>query len=75
MKWPKAWAWFVKGLGIYQQHSLGFRISKSQQTSNWEKDQLTFKQQRYAATDAWVCQQIYEKLTTVGIYRKRLLKW
>jgi ribonuclease D len=45
---------------------LGFRISKSQQTTNWEKDQLTSKQQRYAATDAWVCQQIYEKLTGLG---------
>lgn len=41
---------------------LRFRISKSQQTSNWERDQLTLKQRRYAATDAWVCQQIYDKL-------------
>ena len=42
---------------------LGVRISKSQQTSNWENKKLTEAQQRYAATDAWMCYRIYEKLT------------
>lgn len=41
---------------------LGFRISKSAQTSNWEADQLNDKQITYAATDAWVCLEIYRKL-------------
>ena len=41
---------------------LGFRISKSAQTSNWESPILTSKQLEYAATDAWVCLKIYEKL-------------
>lgn len=41
---------------------LGFRISKAQQTSNWEADQLTEAQIRYAATDAWVSLEIYNKL-------------
>ena len=41
---------------------LGFRISKSAQTSNWEAEQLNEKQISYAATDAWVCLKIYEKL-------------
>lgn len=41
---------------------LGFRISKSQQLSNWENDQLTEAQKIYAATDAWVCYEIYTKL-------------
>ena len=41
---------------------LGVRISKSQQLSNWENDRLTPAQQRYAATDAWMCYMIYEKL-------------
>ncbi|NMM48639.1 3'-5' exonuclease [Marinigracilibium pacificum] len=41
---------------------LGFRISKSAQTSNWERDELTDKQISYAATDAWICLKIYEKL-------------
>jgi ribonuclease D len=41
---------------------LGFRISKSAQTSNWDADQLNEKQTLYAATDAWVCLEIYRKL-------------
>ncbi len=41
---------------------LGFRISKSAQTSNWESDQLNEKQISYAATDAWVCLKIYDIL-------------
>src|SRR5262249_47533524 len=41
---------------------LGFRISKSVQTSNWEATTLNEKQILYAATDAWVCLQIYNKL-------------
>jgi ribonuclease D len=41
---------------------LGFRISKSAQTSNWEVPTLTEKQIEYAATDAWVCLELYEKL-------------
>jgi ribonuclease D len=41
---------------------LGFRISKSAQTSNWEADVLNDKQISYAATDAWVCLQIYDVL-------------
>jgi ribonuclease D len=45
---------------------LGFRVSKSQQTSNWENPRLTEKQIRYAATDAWVCLEIYNYLTEKG---------
>lgn len=41
---------------------LKFRISKSAQTSNWESEQLNEKQTLYAATDAWVCREIYMKL-------------
>jgi ribonuclease D len=41
---------------------LGFRISKRQQVTDWEADQLSEAQQIYAATDAWVCHQIYKKL-------------
>jgi len=41
---------------------LGFRISKAQQTSNWEAEKLTEAQIRYAATDAWVSLEIYNKL-------------
>lgn len=42
---------------------LGFRISKGSQTSNWEASTLTEKQMVYAATDAWVCLEIYKKLS------------
>mgnify|MGYP001019693814 CR=1 FL=1 len=41
---------------------LGFRISKRQQTSNWEAQTLNEAQLRYAATDAWVAREIYLKL-------------
>ena len=37
----------------------GFRISKGQQLTNWEADELTEKQQIYAATDAWTSLKIY----------------
>lgn len=45
---------------------LGFRISKSAQTSNWENDILTDKQISYAATDAWVCIRMYNELNKKG---------
>lgn len=45
---------------------LDFRVSKSQQTSNWENERLTEKQLRYAATDAWVCLEIYQRLEALG---------
>jgi ribonuclease D len=41
---------------------LGFRISKSAQTSNWEVGTFTQKQIEYAATDAWVCLELFHKL-------------
>ncbi len=41
---------------------LGFRISKTQQLSNWETESLSEQQEMYAATDAWVCREMYLKL-------------
>ena len=41
---------------------LGFRISKTQQLSNWEAEHLSEQQCMYAATDAWVCREMYKKL-------------
>lgn len=41
---------------------LGERVSKAQRLSNWEAAVLTPQQQMYAATDAWACIAIYEKL-------------
>lgn len=42
------------------------RISKGQQTSNWENHHLSKPQQSYAATDAWVCAKIYDTLDKKG---------
>lgn len=38
------------------------RISKSQQVSNWENEELTEAQISYAATDAWICIDVYEQM-------------
>jgi ribonuclease D len=45
---------------------LGFRISKNAQVSNWENETLTEKQLYYAATDAWVCITMHNKLVEQG---------
>ena len=42
----------------------GERISKGQQLSNWEADELSEAQKRYAAIDAWACINIYKRLTS-----------
>jgi ribonuclease D len=42
---------------------LGFRISKRQQVTDWEAEELSEAQQIYAATDAWVCHEIYRRLS------------
>lgn len=51
-----------KGLSKLAGIVLGFRISKSQQVSNWESRPLTAAQKLYAATDAWVPFRIYHEL-------------
>ena len=42
------------------------RISKGQQTSNWENPELNPNQIRYAATDAWICLEMYSLLEAKG---------
>ena len=51
-----------KGLKKLSGIVLGRRISKAQQVSNWDADLLTEAQLRYAATDAWICLKIYNRL-------------
>ncbi|MBQ9293783.1 MAG: 3'-5' exonuclease domain-containing protein 2 [Bacteroidaceae bacterium] len=41
---------------------LGGKITKGQQLSNWEADNLSDAQKLYAATDAWACIQLYEEM-------------
>jgi ribonuclease D len=49
----------VRGLTArYTSH----RLVKSSQKTNWAKSDLTKKQQIYAASDAWICLQIYPLL-------------
>lgn len=60
---------YVRAFGI-QDKSLqkiygilfGEKISKTQRLSNWEASELTESQKRYAATDAWACLRIYNRL-------------
>lgn len=69
---------YVKSFGIKDRslqklYAILFKekISKSQQLSNWEANELTEAQQRYAATDAWSCLKIYnylEELKRSGNY-------
>lgn len=42
---------------------LGVRVSKAQRLTNWEAKSLTESQLIYAATDAWICREMYLKLT------------
>ena len=41
---------------------LGVGVSKAQRLSNWEAKELTSAQMRYAATDAWICLEMYNEL-------------
>jgi ribonuclease D len=54
----------ITDLSLQKIYALIFheKISKSQRLSNWEADELTEEQQKYAALDAWACLKIYEKL-------------
>lgn len=52
---------------------LGCRVSKAQRLSNWEAANLTGQQQMYAATDAWSCIRIYERLQRVPKQKKAII--
>lgn len=58
------WEWGIRDKAVKKMAAiiLGYRISKTQQLSNWEADVLSESQCRYAATDAWVCREMYLKL-------------
>jgi ribonuclease D len=46
---------------------LGFRIPKGAKTTNWARSTLTPQQITYAATDAWVCRELYLKLNSGSV--------
>lgn len=58
----------VMGLRKLSAIILGIRISKRQQTSNWEAETYTPAQIRYAATDAWACRELFVRLMENGIH-------
>ena len=55
-----------QGLRGLAAHFLGLRISKGEQCSNWSVKNLTPKQIRYAATDAWVSLEVYRRMAELG---------
>ena len=58
------WEWGIRDKSVKKMAAniLGLRISKTQQLSNWEAETLSEAQKKYAATDAWVCREMYVKL-------------
>lgn len=58
------WEWGIRDKAVKKMAAiiLGIKISKTQQLSNWEADKLSESQCKYAATDAWVCREMYLKL-------------
>ena len=59
-----AWEWGIKDKSVKKlaANVLHRKVSKTQQLSNWEADELTSAQKMYSATDAWVCLEMYRKL-------------
>lgn len=55
-----------RGVRALAAYFLQIRISKSAQKSNWERSDLTDQQLKYAATDAWVCLEIYKSMIEKG---------
>ena len=58
------WEWGIRDKAVKKMAAiiLGYRISKTQQLSNWEAETLSEGQCKYAATDAWVCREMYLEL-------------
>jgi ribonuclease D len=48
---------------------LKVRIPKSTKTSNWATQELSSAQILYAATDAWICRQLFLRFVDLGMIR------
>lgn len=46
---------------------MGYRIPKGAKTTNWSAPHLTHAQIAYAATDAWVCRELYLRFKACGM--------
>lgn len=64
----------IKNAGIRSLAALlfGFRISKQTQCSRWDAPTLAHAQIVYAATDAWICREIYFALLDVLSREKKM---
>ena len=51
---------------------MGIRITKGIKTSNWAAPQLSAPQITYAATDAWVCRELYLRFQKDGLLRSHV---
>ena len=60
----EVWQWGIRDKSVKKMAAiiLGVKVSKSQQLSNWEAETLNEAQKKYAATDAWICREMYLKL-------------
>lgn len=58
------WEWGIRDKAVKKMAAiiLGVKISKAMQLSNWEAEELSDAQKLYAATDAWICREMYLKL-------------
>ena len=50
---------------------LGTRIPKGTKTSNWAAPRLSPQQIAYAATDAWICRELYLKFREMELLKMR----
>lgn len=57
----------TRGLRGLVAEFLGMRISKGEQCSNWGNSELSARQVRYAATDAWVSRAVYLSMMQAGL--------
>lgn len=56
-----------RGLRALAASFLHLRISKTEQCSNWGRPELTPRQVRYAATDAWISRAVYFGMKAAGL--------
>ena len=54
----------IKDSSLQKMYAILFnkKISKGQRLTNWDAEELTENQQKYAALDAWACLKIYTRL-------------
>lgn len=50
---------------------LQYRIPKGNRTSNWAAPRLSASQVAYAATDAWICRELYLGFESLGLIATR----